>query len=314
MLFRSVHDTDLEALPLADLEATSQKSETVVFGGQLLGGDSTTAVSSSGSKKGLLLGLAAAAVLLIGGGAWYGKQPGNFLNTTASPSPVIENSQAQLNGSAARTDSNAPAAGANSTLAPSPTAPANQAVTVKPPNVPPANTSPAPSTVVAARTENSAARNAPPVPEPKKPALGEVRLATPNVNRSATSDAAEGAPSIDSAQGTSDADPMVGIASPSSGPSAPIPIGGDVKPAHLLKSTPPIYPATAKSQRVSGDVKIDALIDASGVVTSTKVLSGPTMLHQAAVTAVKQWKYEAAQLDGKPTPMHLTVTVQFRLQ
>jgi protein TonB len=87
-----------------------------------------------------------------------------------------------------------------------------------------------------------------------------------------------------------------------------------VKPAHLLKSTPPIYPATAKSQRVSGDVKIDALIDASGVVTSTKVLSGPTMLHQAAVTAVKQWKYEAAQLDGKPTPMHLTVTVQFRLQ
>jgi TonB family protein len=308
-----VHDTDLEALPLADLEATSHKSETVVFGGQLLGGESTTEVSSAGSKKGLFLGLAAAAALLIGGGIWYGRQPGNFLATPTSPSPIAESNKEQVNGSVARSDSNASAAGANSSFAP-PTVSVNQAATIKPANVPPVNASPAVSTGATARTENSATHNTPPVPEPKKPALGDVRLATPNVNRSETSDGGEGAPSIDTVQGSSSADPMVGIAAPSNGPSAPMPIGGDVKPAHLLKSTPPIYPATAKSQRVSGDVKIDALIDASGVVTSTKVLSGPTMLHQAAITAVKQWQYEAAQLDGKPTSMHLTVTVQFRLQ
>ena len=97
-------------------------------------------------------------------------------------------------------------------------------------------------------------------------------------------------------------------------PAVPLPVGGDVRPARLLKSAPPIYPPTAKTQRVSGDVTIDALIDASGAVTSTKVVSGPTLLHQAAIAAVKQWKYEAAQLDGKATAMHLTVTVQFRLQ
>jgi TonB family protein len=44
------------------------------------------------------------------------------------------------------------------------------------------------------------------------------------------------------------------------------------------------------------------------------VLSGPTMLHQAALTAVKQWRYQPAELDGKPTSMHLTVVVQFKLQ
>jgi outer membrane biosynthesis protein TonB len=38
------------------------------------------------------------------------------------------------------------------------------------------------------------------------------------------------------------------------------------------------------------------------------------LLHQAAMDSLRQWKYQAATLDGKPVPMHLTVTVQFRLQ
>ena len=70
----------------------------------------------------------------------------------------------------------------------------------------------------------------------------------------------------------------------------------------------------AKNQHVSGNVTIDALIDASGRVTTMKVVSGPTLLHQAALDALKQWKYQPATLDGKAVPMHLTVTLQFRLQ
>ena len=97
-------------------------------------------------------------------------------------------------------------------------------------------------------------------------------------------------------------------------PTAPLPIGGDVKPAVLIKSVPPVYPQAAKTQHISGEVKIDALIDESGKVSTMKVLSGPTLLHQAALTALKQWKYTPAQLDGKPTAMHLTVAVQFRIQ
>jgi protein TonB len=45
-----------------------------------------------------------------------------------------------------------------------------------------------------------------------------------------------------------------------------------------------------------------------------KIVSGPTLLHQAAMDALKQWKYRPAMLDGKAVPMHLTVTLQFRLQ
>jgi protein TonB len=45
-----------------------------------------------------------------------------------------------------------------------------------------------------------------------------------------------------------------------------------------------------------------------------KVVSGPSLLHQAAMDALRQWKYQAATLDGKPVAMHLTVTIQFRLQ
>jgi protein TonB len=70
----------------------------------------------------------------------------------------------------------------------------------------------------------------------------------------------------------------------------------------------------AKAQHVSGGVTIDALIEANGRVTKMKVLSGPTLLEQAAMDALKQWKYEPAMLDGKAVPMHVTVTIQFRLR
>jgi periplasmic protein TonB len=99
-------------------------------------------------------------------------------------------------------------------------------------------------------------------------------------------------------------------------PTAPVPIliGGDVKPAKLIKSVPPVYPVMAKSQHISGNVQIDALVDADGNVSAMKVLSGPALLRDAALQSLKQWKYQPAELDGKPTTMHLTVTVQFRAQ
>ena len=87
-----------------------------------------------------------------------------------------------------------------------------------------------------------------------------------------------------------------------------------MKPARMISSVPPVYPALAKTQHVAGDVRIDALVDATGRVTAMKVVSGPSLLHQAAMDSLRQWKYQAATLDGKPVPMHLTVTIQFRLQ
>ncbi len=306
-----------DALSL-DGEAVSAKVQHPMFGDQLLGTspEVAAATSSGGSKRGLFIGLAASGLLLIGGGAWYAKQPGNALAGLFAPKAAATQTQTAPNSidtaskPAFRAETAAvggpPAASSNPPAASRPSTPA-------PVNAsnPGGNSGAVPAIV---KETTSAPRNAPPVEQPKKPALGEVRLAAPSVNRTANSaPGGEAAPSIDASQPSS-GEPLGLSASPSKEPTAPLPIGGDVKSAKLLKSVPPIYPPTARSQRVGGDVKIDALIDVAGNVSTMKVISGPTLLHQAAMNAVKQWKYEPAKLDGNPTPMHLTVIVQFRLQ
>jgi TonB family protein len=299
---------------------SSPKAQSVVFGGQLLGGSESTEVqaAASGSKKGLIFGLIAAGVLVAAGVGWYGMQPGNSLASKPAAAAVALNNNAASNAAPSTSDA------ALSTAAGTPIPPASTSSSVAANNRT-ATTSPVPAPSVDASrnsnptsspaSSNSAGRNVSAVEEPKKPVFGDVRLATPNVNRGANADGNVAAPAIDAANGPEAADPLVGLAaSNTTGPSAPLPIGGDVKPARLLKTVPPVYPPSAKSQRIAGDVQLDALIDANGTVTATKIISGPTLLHQAAISAVKQWKYAPAQLDGKPTSMHLVVTVQFRLQ
>ena len=61
-------------------------------------------------------------------------------------------------------------------------------------------------------------------------------------------------------------------------------------------------------------MRVDALIEANGKISAMKIVSGPALLHQAAMEALRQWKYQPATLDGKAVSMHLTVTIQFRLQ
>ena len=91
-------------------------------------------------------------------------------------------------------------------------------------------------------------------------------------------------------------------------------VGGQVQPARLIKSVPPVYPSLAKTNRLNGDVILDALVDEAGKVTDVSVVSGPTLLRGAAMEAVRSWKYEPAQLDGRPVSMHLTLTVKFHIQ
>ena len=61
----------------------------------------------------------------------------------------------------------------------------------------------------------------------------------------------------------------------------------------------------------SENVTFDALVDTSGQVKSMKPLSGSPALQSAAMTALKQYRYEPATRHGKPVPAHVTVTVKF---
>jgi TonB family protein len=155
-------------------------------------------------------------------------------------------------------------------------------------------------------------------PAAVKPTLGEVHLAAPVVNHAAKSTengTADLAPTL-SDTGVTGGDPAsLGLlGSKSKQPAAPLMVGGDVKQARLISSVPPVYPQLAKNQHVSGDVMIDALIDVHGNVSTMKVISGPAMLQQAAMDALRQWKYQPATLNGQAVAMHLMVTVQFKLQ
>ena len=89
--------------------------------------------------------------------------------------------------------------------------------------------------------------------------------------------------------------------------------GGHVQLPRLISSVPPVYPQLAAASHVEGEVKIQAEINASGKVTSTKVVSGPILLRSAAANAVRQWKYSPAMLDGKAISTQYVVTVRFRL-
>jgi protein TonB len=79
----------------------------------------------------------------------------------------------------------------------------------------------------------------------------------------------------------------------------------------LVQKTAPVYPPIAKTARVSGTVVIQATISKAGTVENLRVVNGPTMLRQAALDAVKSWRYRPYLLDGSPTEVETTVNVVF---
>jgi TonB family protein len=80
-----------------------------------------------------------------------------------------------------------------------------------------------------------------------------------------------------------------------------------------IKDVAPRYPDEAKDKRIQGIVILEAIIDAEGNVTHVRVLRSIPALDQAAIDAVKQWKYEPTLMDGVPVPIVMTVTVGFAL-
>ena len=88
---------------------------------------------------------------------------------------------------------------------------------------------------------------------------------------------------------------------------------GDIQPPELIKEVPPRYPEIARQARVEGTVILEAKTDEQGNVIDAKVLRSIPLLDQAAIDAVKQWKYEPCGSTGKPRKILFTVTVRFTL-
>jgi protein TonB len=97
-------------------------------------------------------------------------------------------------------------------------------------------------------------------------------------------------------------------------PTGPIRISTKVVEGLLLQKTAPPYPVIARTTRTEGTVVLEATISKAGAIENLRVVSGPPMLRQAAVDAVKTWRYRPYLLDGQPIEVETTVDVIFSLQ
>jgi protein TonB len=89
--------------------------------------------------------------------------------------------------------------------------------------------------------------------------------------------------------------------------------GGQVQAAKLLNKVQPMYPPLARQTRISGTVRLHAIIAKNGTVEQLEVISGHPLLVQAALDAVRQWKYQPTTLNGENVEVDTTIDVIFSL-
>jgi hypothetical protein len=90
-----------------------------------------------------------------------------------------------------------------------------------------------------------------------------------------------------------------------------IPDGDGYVGPKLVHGVKPVAPAEALKNYITGNVNLDALVDATGHVKSVTVLSGPAKLRETAIVDMKQYVYEPAKKNGKAVPAHVQVRLQF---
>lgn len=109
----------------------------------------------------------------------------------------------------------------------------------------------------------------------------------------------------------------IGAAPPPPPPKAKVPqrirVGGQVESAKAIYRPMPAYPPLAKMARIQGVVRLEAVISKDGTIQDLKVMSGHPLLVQAALNAVKQWKYEPTLLNGVPVEVVTEIDVNFTL-
>jgi protein TonB len=69
----------------------------------------------------------------------------------------------------------------------------------------------------------------------------------------------------------------------------------------------------AREMRIAGTVQLQATISRKGTIENLRVVSGPPLLQQAAIDAVKQWRYRPYLLNGEPVEVETAVNVDFKL-
>jgi protein TonB len=93
----------------------------------------------------------------------------------------------------------------------------------------------------------------------------------------------------------------------------PVRISGFVVEGMLVHRTIPVYPPVARAAGLEGTVVLQATISRAGTIENLRVVSGPLMLQNAAMSAVREWRYRPYMLSGEPVEVETTVNVIFKL-
>ena len=102
-----------------------------------------------------------------------------------------------------------------------------------------------------------------------------------------------------------------------SAPPAPKPasirVSNGVQSAKLLQQPKPLYPPLAKAARISGLVRLQAVIGRDGTIRNLQLVTGPPLLVKAAMEAVSRWTYQPTLLNGEPVEVFTEIDVNFTL-
>ena len=90
-------------------------------------------------------------------------------------------------------------------------------------------------------------------------------------------------------------------------------ISQGVQEAKLINQVKPVYPPLARQARIQGVVKLRAIISKEGTIQQLEVVAGPPLLIQAAVDAVRQWRYKPTLLSDEPVEVETFIDVIFSL-
>jgi periplasmic protein TonB len=107
--------------------------------------------------------------------------------------------------------------------------------------------------------------------------------------------------------------PKATVAEPAKVPAKPVPIGGVVQSAKLVKKVIPVYPPLARQARVSGTVQLIGVIAKDGTIQQLQVVGGHPLLVKAALDAVRQWIYRPTLLNGQSVEVIAPIDVIFNL-
>ena len=157
-----------------------------------------------------------------------------------------------------------------------------------------------------------------PVPVPQAPVEIQQPVVVPEIIPEAPSEpVSEGVEGVEGVEGGVEGGVAGGVVggTPNSVGDEILRVGGEITKPERLGGAAPAYTELARKARIQGVVIVEAIIDKEGKVTNVRVLKGlPMGLDQAAVDAVKSWRFRPATLNGRPVSVYYSLTVNFRLQ